>query len=284
MIAFVILHYQAIDETKDCVKTIKEMVSGDKHVVIVDNASPNQSGKELVEIYENDSEVTVLISEKNEGFARGNNLGYLEAKKLNPRFVVVMNNDVFITEKDFTQKVNESYAKYKFDVLGPDIFSTKTQFHQNPQRERNYTLKELQASERKLRFKNKFKFLIRLKYFLRKTVHETAKQAVGFDKVQFDRPLHGAAYIFSESFIKRYDNCFYPETFMYYESYILHYLGQKDGLKFVYDPNITVIHHEDVATNQTYTGLYNKVIFVNKCLLDSCKIFIKIMKNDLRLK
>ena len=39
MTAFVILHYRAIDTTRNCVKSIRAL-AGDKHIVIVDNASP----------------------------------------------------------------------------------------------------------------------------------------------------------------------------------------------------------------------------------------------------
>ena len=43
MTAFVILHYRAIDTTRSCVKSIRAL-AGDKHIVIVDNASPNGTG------------------------------------------------------------------------------------------------------------------------------------------------------------------------------------------------------------------------------------------------
>lgn len=278
MIAFVILHYQAIEETIACVETIKKMVGSKKHIVIVDNASPNKSGQDLQEKFSSDDEVTVIISHKNLGFAQGNNLGYQEAKKHHPDYMVVMNNDVFLTQDDFAQRLEQSYQQTKFDVLGPDIYSTKGEFHQNPQRERNYTLEELKNDRKKLEFKNKFKFLIRLKYLLRKTTGGTPRFSDNFEKLQINKPLHGAAYVFSKNFIEKYDNCFYPKTFMYYESYILHYWGMKENLTFVYDPSIKVLHHEDVATNKTYKNLYKKVIFVNKCLLDSCNVFIELME------
>lgn len=279
MIAFVILHYQALDETIDCVCTIKKMVKGPKCIVIVDNASPNKTGEELIEKYQTDEEVTVLVSKENIGFARGNNLGYVEAKRHSPEYIVVMNNDVFITQPDFTERLNKLQAIHQFDVLGPDIFSTKTNIHQNPQRERNYSLQELKIAQKKLQFKDKFKFLIRLKYLLRNRPDENVSQVAGFESVQINKPLHGAIYIFSKSFIDTHDECFYSKTFMYYESYILHYLGMRDNLKFVYDPSIKVIHHEDVSTNQTYKDLYKKVIFVNKCLLESCNAFIGLMES-----
>lgn len=44
MTAFVILHYRAIDTTRSCVKSIRAL-AGDKHIVIVDNASPNGTAR-----------------------------------------------------------------------------------------------------------------------------------------------------------------------------------------------------------------------------------------------
>ena len=280
MISFVILHYQALEETLDCIKTIKEKVPSTKKIIIVDNASPNGSGQKLLELFTEDSEVEVIISQENLGFARGNNLGYQKAKEDQPDFIVVMNNDVFLTQHNFLELVEESYRKYHFDVLGPDIFSTKTSLHQNPQRESNYTLSELTRMHRKLVFKNRFKFLLKLKYLFRKTPDDSGTQELDYEKVQFDKPLHGAIYIFSCRFIEQNDDCFYPKTFMYFESYILHYLGMKEKMVFVYDPTIKVTHHEDVSTNQSYQGMYKKVIFVNQCLLDSCHAFIQLMKGE----
>ena len=48
MTAFVILHYRAIDMTKTCVERI-EALEGNSHIVIVDNASPNGTGRLLAE-------------------------------------------------------------------------------------------------------------------------------------------------------------------------------------------------------------------------------------------
>lgn len=279
MISFVLLHYQATEETLSCVETIKRYVTSSKHIIVVDNASPNKSGLELQKQYANDDEVTVIMTDENLGFAKGNNIGYKEAKKYSPDFIVVMNNDVFLTQYDFVEKLQSSFDNYHFDVLGPDIYSTKDQFHQNPQREENYTLSSLREEQKKLAFKNKYKFLLRLKYLFRKTTGGVPRQSENYTTVQFNKPLHGAAYVFSKPFIEKYDNCFYPKTFMYYESYILHYWGMKEKLTFVYDPSIKVLHHEDVSTDKTYRHIYKKVSFVNKCLLDSCNIFIALMES-----
>ena len=55
-IVFVVLHYLTIDDTIECVNSIKEKCKkGNFRIVIVDNASPNNSKNELKEVYENDN-------------------------------------------------------------------------------------------------------------------------------------------------------------------------------------------------------------------------------------
>ena len=105
MIAFVILHYRAADMTRKCVERIKAL-EGDKKIVIVDNASPNGTGQELLDEYTEDSEIKVILNPENSGFAKGNNMGVRWVQENVPAdFVVVLNNDVEILQKDFCPKV-----------------------------------------------------------------------------------------------------------------------------------------------------------------------------------
>ncbi len=277
MTDFVILHYQSLEETDGCVRNVLERLPNHGRIFVVDNGSPNGSGEALEELYRDNPDVKIILTGENLGFARGNNVGFREARKDSPDFIVVMNNDVMIEQTDFLERIEASYGKNRFAILGPDVFSTKTRQHQNPQRMENYTLRELERAEKKLAFKDSHRWLLRIKYILprRKTpvrdapfVNETLENVV----------LHGACYVFSKDFIRAHENCFYDKTFMYYESYILHYLAGAEGLKMVYDPSVKVIHHEDVSTNQTYGTMYRKAVFVNRCLLDSCRVFLSVMQ------
>ena len=90
--AFVILHYNTIEDTILCVDSIKENVNSNYNIVIVDNCSPNGSGKLVKEKYCNDVDIHVILSERNEGFARGNNIGFIFAKeRLHSKFIILMN-------------------------------------------------------------------------------------------------------------------------------------------------------------------------------------------------
>lgn len=279
MLAFVVLHYQAFEETIKCIESIKHNAAGDKKIIVVDNKSPNGSGNDLIKKYKSDSEVEVLLLDSNQGFANGNNAGFKLAKKFNPSYIVVMNNDVMIIEDDIAEKINQAYEETEFDVLGPDIFSTRDHYHQNPQKLNNYTLEELIQYSKRTKYKLDHKWLIRIKYFLPFSSNKSKHTETFISDIVENCVLHGACYVFSKKYIQSHDNCFYNGTFMYFESYILQYLGNREGLKMIYYPEIKVEHHEDVATDQAYSNKYKKSIFTNKCLLDSCNAFIDVIRD-----
>ncbi len=284
MIAFVVLHYQALAETKNCIDNIKARVVTDKKIIIIDNCSPNGSGSSLVSNYKEDSEVEVILLEDNLGFAKGNNIGYREAKKHSPDYIIVMNNDVFINVDNIESEISRIYDETLFDILGPDIMSLRDNIHQNPQRLYNYSREELDKEYRFLCLKNRLKLLLRIKYLFRLSGRRKLNKQY-IDHRMMNVVLHGACYIYSKAFISSHDECLYDQTFMYYESYILFALAQREGLKIVYDPSIVFLHHEDVATDMSVGRGYQKAVFSNKCLLDSCKVFINALDDEsVRLK
>ena len=121
MIGYVILHYQSTEITKKCVDKLL-MFSKTNPIVIVDNCSPNGSGKQLEKMYSKYTNVTVIINEENQGFAKGNNLGYQYIKsKYSLNYVVVMNNDIMIEDNNFAVIIEQFMEKNEVDVCGPDM-------------------------------------------------------------------------------------------------------------------------------------------------------------------
>ena len=284
MIVFVVLHYQALDETKACLENIKKYVHSEKRIVVVDNCSPNGSGKVLLDYYKEDPNIEVLLLDSNLGFAKGNNIGYRKAKKYDPKYIVVMNNDAFIDCDNIQGLIDKAFNETHFDILGPDIFSTRDMIHQNPHRINNFTLKELKKQRRFLKLKNNLKILLRLKYALSLDNKKEVRNKEFIQKRMENVVLHGACYIYSSKYIKKHDCCMYDDTFMYYESYILQLLAVRENLKLVYDPAIKIQHHEDIATNLSHGRGYQKAVFTNRWLLDSCEKFIDVFTNkDVRI-
>ncbi|KLU72377.1 MAG: hypothetical protein RHS_2004 [Robinsoniella sp. RHS] len=117
------------------------MSSKNYNIVIVDNGSKNGSGQFLKDNYSNDNKIYVLLSQSNLGFAKGNNLGYHYAReKLNSDFIIVINNDIILEQKDFLDKLVEIFEDYHYYIMGPDIV-TPEKVHQNPLRENLYSKK-----------------------------------------------------------------------------------------------------------------------------------------------
>ena len=76
-IGIVILHYNDAQMTESYIRNLNNLSWEDLrgHIIVVDNASPDGSGVLLKSKYADSKNVTVLINERNEGFARGNNVG-----------------------------------------------------------------------------------------------------------------------------------------------------------------------------------------------------------------
>lgn len=83
-------------------------------IIFVDNASTDDSIEFIEENYK-DLRIRTIKSDKNLGFAGGNNLGIKNAKG---EFILLINNDVWV-ERDFLEKILVFYINNKFDVVAP---------------------------------------------------------------------------------------------------------------------------------------------------------------------
>ena len=75
-IAVMILHYNNVNDTMECVESFEKNLDTDDYFILVfDNASPNGSGKELAEKLKGRKNLEVYLNDKNLGFGGGNNKG-----------------------------------------------------------------------------------------------------------------------------------------------------------------------------------------------------------------
>ncbi len=289
MIGFVILHYMAYDETIKCTEKILENVREEKKIVIVDNASSNGSGQKLKEYFANNDDVIVILQSSNLGFAKGNNIGFQYIKSnFNCDYLVILNNDVEISDQCFKEKLDDAYQKYDFDVLGPDIYCTTLDVHQSPKRLSSYTYNEVVSELDKYRKKSQSKYVTAFKCylkkipFLKKMVHgkRRGRQQIDYNKTYFNVPLHGSCVVYSKKFIEKRSYAFFDQTFMYFELEILDYECHRDSMKTVYYPAIKVLHHHNVSTNLAYKSELQKVHFMNQCICESLEKFVELMEKD----
>lgn len=256
MVAFVILHYQTIEETEKCVESVLAMSHiSEIRVVIVDNASPNGTGKELQERWDDNEYVHVILNAENVGFSKGNNIGCMYARETwNPDFYVVANNDVIFTQNDFVQRIEKEYEKSEFYVLGPDIFDITNHVHQSPigkcAPSKNRVIETIILNTVALKTFFISKGLLK-KYYSNK---DKVSDVCDYDIYQEDVLLMGACLIFSEKYIEERAvdtgtiKAFYPETKFYYEEAIMYHWCESNGKKIVYSPDIRVEHINGGAT------------------------------------
>lgn len=290
-IGFVILHYLAYDMTKQCVDTLLHNFNvKDIRIIIVDNASTNDSGIQLQKDYFNNSCVSVVINDENLGFAKGNNVGYEVLKREGEYdFIIIMNNDVIIEDRNFIDKIYKIYERTNFYILGPDIYSPNVNIHQNPVSvSATYNLFNIDKRIKYLEWVTKD---FRKNYFIGNTLNRIKNKISHImpDKGD-DTPLylsekinpllHGACYIFSNDYIQMRKYAFYPETFLYFEEDILYYEAVKYGYKIVYSPEIYVKHLEDVSTDLLYSNENDKIKNKMKEQLKSALVYKKLLLHD----
>ena len=283
MVSFIILHYMVEEETISCTEHLLAL-KGERRIVIVDNCSPDGSGRRLAERYADTPEVTVILHDRNDGFARGNNAGCRYAREhFDPDFYVVMNNDVEITQEDFIDRIRKIFGKEHFAVLGPDIYSTSAQVHQSPKSLTRTTVREARRQQAIYRKKVHSRILTPLKCrlkkigFIKRAVSAGKAEKAGTDwtKVCYDVPLHGACFIFSRLFAEAREDFFFPDTWFYYESEILDYECGRMSLKTMYDPSLKVLHHQNVSTNASFRNDLKKVRFMNEQNYRSITAFLE---------
>lgn len=284
-VSFVILHYLDFETTVTCVRSIEENIAYDNYsIVIVDNASPNSTGKKLQNQYERSERIHVILSEKNLGFAQGNNVGYEYAKnELNSHFIVVMNNDVIITQSDFIAKMCNRYEATKAHIIGPDIV-TPSGMHQSPHR--NHIFTETEAKKKLI-----IKLIFLYYFYAKKNLHLENKISVlekWFDKIEaknqslkeWDQEqqavvLQGACIIYTPPFIFKENVCFLPDTFMYGEEDLLARMCEIKGYRVLYTPKLSVMHLNGESTKKVYTESIDKKIFTYRYIVEGWKIYLK---------
>lgn len=271
---FVVLHYCQVEVTKDCVESLLKL-DGERDVVIVDNASPDGSGYILNQFYSDNDNVKVLLNKDNLGFAGGNNVGYVYAKGLNPDFIIILNNDTLINDKDFLNKLGKDNL-LQYHIIAPDIITYKGK-HQNPFKRAGITKKEVLRLLRRKRLSLLF-YSLPLLYKL-KTFDEPKE----IGRIQKDRMYdivpHGAAIIFTRQWIENEDLCFRPGTFMYFEEDLLYLYIKKHNYRTIYEPSLQITHLEDMSTNVAHKNIRKRMIFQNKQKIKSLKAILNFMKD-----
>ena len=289
LVCFIVLHYKDIDTTDRCVQSILCMRHQARiRIVVVDNDIDEVITKrdKLKSKYSDIENVYVVQINENGGFSYANNIGYMFARnKLGASFILVVNNDIEFIQTDFLDKLIESYKEYRCHVLGPDIIKRTTGEHQNPLDIRIRTLEEakytIQMNQIALDW---YTFLYPVLY-LRNRLEEkrqlrSRSNELFYTKVQYEVVPFGACFIFTPLFVKNEEKAFDPETYFYYEEYILALQCARKGYHITYDPSLSVLHESGALTKKSMRSERKRLRFVMERIIQACKVYLSCLEKN----
>lgn len=107
-IDIIIVNYNNFHDTIECLKSLENNEYKDYRVIIVDNASQNESVEKLEQYIYGKDNMTVIALEENIGFAGGNNVAIGKSIEDKIDAVLLLNNDTEV-EPDFLVKLVEGW-------------------------------------------------------------------------------------------------------------------------------------------------------------------------------
>ena len=285
-IGFVILHYNVVDVTIESVESIKKYCPGNP-ICVVDNCSPDGSGIQLSDRYSEDDLITVILLEKNLGFANGNNCGFRFLREnYNCKYICVMNNDVFLLEEGLIAHLNDAFRSYGFGVLGPKIimkngaeftYDNRLKTKEQYKHDLEVYQAELFVLNNNTDCSNRTLGLQKLKKLYGKFLHKLSYGKEN-NTVKTNVMLHGCCLFFSENYIKQYETAFVDKTFLYKEEELLYLRCAQHGVITCYYPKIKIKHMEDMSTDSITTSPKEKRKMKLRHMIDSTRILISYME------
>jgi GT2 family glycosyltransferase len=125
-IYIIILNWNGLADTLECLESLGAIDYPDFDVVVVDNGSHDDSCREIRSRYPN---VHVLENRENLGFAEGNNVGIRYAIEQGAGYVFLLNNDTSVDPHVLTELMRAANRFGGAGVFGPVIY-----YHAEPER------------------------------------------------------------------------------------------------------------------------------------------------------
>lgn len=236
--SIITINYNGLEDTCALIETIP--FNENMEVIVVDNASKNQEANIIINRF---PQVKVIKSERNLGFAGGNNLGIQAAQG---RYLFLINNDTIFNEFNIQALIDRLESSSDIGIVCPKI---RFAWNNTPIQFTGYTK------------------------LSRITVRN---YAIGFneeDHGQYDTAhptpyAHGAAMFIKREAIDKVG--LMPECyFLYYEELDWSMMFTRAGYQIWYEPKCTIYHKESQATGQnsplrTYYLTRNRLMLVQR--------------------
>lgn len=237
-LSIITVNYNGLKDTCELIDSIT--FTDNMEVIVVDNGSVENEASLISERY---PQVKAIRSNKNLGFAGGNNLGLKAAKG---KYLFLVNNDTFFRDFNIKPLIERLESSPTIGIVCPKICFA---WGNNPIQFAGYTPLS------KVTVRN---------------------HAIGYgeeDKGQYDTPHptpygHGAAMLIKREAIEKIG--LMPECyFLYYEELDWSMMFTRAGYEIWYEPACTIFHKESQSTGQssplrTYYITRNRLLLVKR--------------------
>ena len=245
-LSIITVNYNGLKDTCALIDTIP-FDEYSLEVIVVDNASKEDEASVISKRY---PQVKVVRSDKNLGFAGGNNLGIKAAQG---SYLFFINNDTVLPSSNIQSLINRLKSSEKIGVVCPKI---RFSWGDNPIQFAGYTpLSKITMRNRAIGFGE--------------------KDGGQYDEAHPTPYAHGAAMMVKREVIEKAGMM--PEDyFLYYEELDWSMMIRRAGFIIWYEPEFTVFHKESQATGQnsplrTYYVTRNRLLFAQRNILTQKK-------------
>lgn len=247
--SIIIINYNTFELTCSCIKSIiNGLKRSDYEIILVDNASISQQTDNFEMLFPT---IQLIKSEKNLGFAGGNNLGIAQAKG---KYILLLNSDTEFISDSLSKAID--YLDYNPNV---GVLSAMLIY---PDRRLQHPVGNFASLNFQIRE------LCRINKFF--GYPESIKKVQNFDYSQTASVdwVWGTYFLTRKSIIEQLpQGKLAQDFFMYYEDVQWCYQIKKLGYQIVYFPQVCVVHHIGKSSNRDYASCQiesNEHLFIKK--------------------
>ncbi|MGB3851670.1 MAG: glycosyltransferase family 2 protein [Tunicatimonas sp.] len=241
LVSIISLNYNQPDVTCAFLESTKTLFYSRFEIIVVDNGSKISSAKQIEQ--KSFPNTRVIVSDKNLGFAGGNNLAMLEAQG---DYILLLNNDTEVTPNLIELMIEPFLQDERTGMVSPKI-----KFYHHPDTIQYAGFEQMNP------------YTGRSKMIGNKEVdrgqHDALRETYG---------AHGAAMMVKKQLIKEV-GMFSEDYFLYYEEWDWSTRARKAGYKVIYQPKAIVYHKESVTVGKksplkAYFHTRNRILYMRR--------------------
>jgi len=121
-IASIILTWRKFEDTKACIESLLLSSLKINNIIIVDNASNDDSWEKLKKTYKDNPNIYFISNSANLGFAKGINIGIKYALKIHVDYIVLLNQDTVVDSEFVSECIKFMKNRPQVGIVGPRIY------------------------------------------------------------------------------------------------------------------------------------------------------------------